>query len=157
MPALAKRRKDPSLLELFRVGNISVDSALVARATGMAEAILEKDLADTLADLEFSETLAADLKTEAKRFNETADDQSSAFQGRVGNTASLEELERQARIVLGNMNTCVTNRFEDDPATLAAWETASRLERHVSTPSKPSDGDEPPSAAPANGTPETPK
>lgn len=145
MIPISKERKDPALLELFRVGNISVDAGVTARANAFAEAIDAHGLGDILADLGFSETPADALRTEAKRFAETKDDQSEAQQERVGDTASLAELERTGRIVLGKMNTLVQNTFETQPALLAAWDAASRIVRHAG-------GSEAPPAAPENGS-----
>lgn len=126
---LAKERKTPAMRKRFLIGSLNVDANLVARANAFADAIEEYDLADTLADLSFSETLADDLRKEAEEFSDSDDAKAGSLQEQVGSTVSLDKAEQEGRLLLANMNTAVQNRFEHSPEILAAWATASRLEQ----------------------------
>ena len=65
----------------------------------------------------------------------------------VNANAALDETLRQADDVVERLGAVVRNKYRDNPARLAEWESASRLER--APRSKPEDDDEPPQ--PANG------
>jgi hypothetical protein len=126
---------------------IKNDQALVTTARAYA------DTAATLAGLfaEYGLTAAFfnDMKAQADSLESHAALQNAGVGAGVDTTAATEETLRQMDEVVERLDTVVRNKYRDDPAKLAAWQSACRLER--APRSKAEDGDAPPPPPPANG------
>ncbi|HKS28371.1 MAG TPA: hypothetical protein VJS44_11150, partial [Pyrinomonadaceae bacterium] len=74
---------------------------------------------------DFLETFGATIVKFEQSFNR----QSTGTGGRTQARAGIDQVQKQATIELQKLDTVMRNRFKDNEAMLAAWESASRLER----------------------------
>ncbi|MDT5272082.1 MAG: hypothetical protein QOH49_4268 [Acidobacteriota bacterium] len=91
-----------------------------------------------------------DMRAKADSLDSYTTLQNAGVGAGVDTNAAIEETLRQMDEVVESLDTVVNNKYRDDPAKLAAWESARRVERAAR--SKPKDDDAPPSPPPpANG------
>jgi hypothetical protein len=74
------------------------------------------------------------LDASIQSMEEAIDAQDEALGQQTAATAAVAAAQRQLIDALGEFSPIVRNQFQDDPATLAAWKSASRVER---APHKP--------------------
>ena len=85
------------------------------------------------------------LEAHLAAFDESVTEQNLRAQSRVAATSSIGETIERGVALVRQLDAIVKNKFRDDPAELAAWESASRTERA------------PRRAKPAAGDPQPPK
>jgi hypothetical protein len=66
---------------------------------------------------------------EINSFEQKLDGQTAGKGGRVAANASLDAALRRGEAALERLDTAVRNKYHEDPARLAAWESARHLER----------------------------
>ncbi|HWW76606.1 MAG TPA: hypothetical protein VNZ44_14515, partial [Pyrinomonadaceae bacterium] len=69
------------------------------------------------------------MRAKANDIEVAAAQQDEAIREGVAATAALEELHREIDEIVDRLDPLVRNKYANDPAKLAAWESASRLER----------------------------
>lgn len=70
-----------------------------------------------------------DLETKIESFVEATERQNAGEEARVSATASIDDAIERGRSALRRLDAIVRNTFRDDPAALAAWESAKHVER----------------------------
>lgn len=88
------------------------------------------------------------LKADADELERQISLQSESTGARVGVNASITETLRRADEIVDKLDVVVRNKYRNDPAKLAAWESARRLERTAHTKRK---GDAPPTPPASKG------
>lgn len=126
---------------------IKNDQSLVTAARTYADTAAP--LAGLFTEYDLPPTFFADLRSKADLFETYTTLQNAGVGAGVDTGAALEETLRQMDEVVERLDTLVTNKYHDNPAKLAAWESARRVER--SPRSKPKDDDDPPQTPPVNG------
>lgn len=121
------RRNDQALL--------STAKAFITEATPHKALFLEYDM-----PANFLEELALTIADFERAINQ----QSKAAGGRMQARAGIDQLQARATGELEKLDTAIRNRFRDDQAMLAAWESASRLERAPRSPSAAEESEENP-------------
>ena len=140
-------RDRPDTKGLFESpSKIKNDQSLVTAARTYADTAAP--LTGLFAEYDLPPTFFADLKARADTFDTYTTLQNAGVGASVDTGAAIEETLRQIDEVVERLHTVVTNKHHDNPARLAAWESARRVER--SPRSKPKD-DDPPQPLPANG------
>jgi hypothetical protein len=89
------------------------------------------------------------MRAQADEIEIAAATQAEAVSEGVAATAALEDIYRRMEDTIERLDPLVTNKYANDPAKLAAWRSAKRLEqapRH-----QPEDDDDTPPPPPANG------
>lgn len=71
----------------------------------------------------------AELKDDAKDLGDDTNDQSTAKGTAVGATADLEQIAEDSLETREDLNVAMKNHYRDNPAKLAEWLSASRIER----------------------------
>jgi uncharacterized coiled-coil protein SlyX len=112
----------------FQFNGASVgDRTLLATARAVAAAaqpikalFIEYDM-----PADFYEKFAAGIESFERQLNR----QTAGRGERVAANASLDDALHRGEVALERLNTAVSNKHRDDPAKLAAWESARRLER----------------------------
>jgi hypothetical protein len=99
---------------------LSTARAFAAAAAPLKSRFVEYDMPD-----DFLEQLNASITN----FEQAIVRQNSGTGARVAANASLEEALRRGEQELERLDTSVRNKFREDPATLAAWESARHIER----------------------------
>ena len=126
--SLAEELENPALVDRFRLPAGESDAVLAATLRAYAEAIRELDLADEFEAMDHEET-AGDLDTMAKTFEKSEADQGEALAGRVGATKVIPELLRKGRAAVKTLDAMFKNRYAKNVELLAAWKTASHVDR----------------------------
>jgi hypothetical protein len=128
----------PGVAENFRMppgindqGLLNVARAFVANAT---------PLADDFAKLELPQTFFTETKALIANFEQAITSRHQKTEAQVSATAAIDPALERGLNILRKLDVIVRNKFHDDPATLAAWESASHPERHArKTPPPPPD------------------
>ena len=125
----AKTMRDisPDIVKTFRVPVKNGDAALInaARAFLIAATPLKAEFIKR----ELPETFLSDLSAAIDAFESASNSQSLSKSKRISATASLKDtLERGMQLKRG-LDPIVRNKYRNDPAKLAAWESAIHVER----------------------------
>jgi hypothetical protein len=131
---------DPSFAALFRLpsgnpGDITMlDTArsFQTAATPLKPRFVEYGLSD-----DFLTTLAAKIGA----FEESASQQNTGANARAADRVAIVSALKELDAEIARLDAVLRNKFADDESMLAAWETASRLER---APRKPKTSAPPP-------------
>lgn len=94
--------------------------AVAGEAVALKARFIEYDL-----PADFLDTLNASIK----EFEQHVNNQTAGKGGRVAASAAIEDALRRGEEALERFDTAVRNKYRDNPAKLAAWESASHLER----------------------------
>lgn len=141
-------RDRPDTKGLFESpSKIKNDQSLVTAARAYADTAAP--LASLFTEYDLPPTFFADLRAKADTFDTYTTLQNAGVGAGVDTGAAIEETLRQLDEVVERLHTVVTNKYHDNPARLAAWESARRVEH--SPRSKPKDDDAPPQTPPVNG------
>jgi hypothetical protein len=89
-------------------------------------------------------TFLTQLGTDITAFEASITAKGAGVGAQAGATGGLENTAHQAAIALHVLKTIVPNIYKNNPAKLAAWATASHVEKHTPVPRPPK-----PAAAPA--------
>jgi hypothetical protein len=122
------------------------DHELVTAARSYADAAAPR--AALFAEYGLTAGFFNNLRAQADRLDSSTALQNAGAAAGVDTTAAVEESLRQMDELVERLDTAVTNKYRDDPAKLAAWESASRVER---APRSKAKEDGAPQTPPANG------
>ena len=128
----------PGLEDRFRVppGN-SNDQALINAARAFLTDAAP--LSNAFTHHELPATFLADLEADINRFEAAVNNQSRGTETRVTATAAIDAAIERGIETVRRLDAIVQNKFRDDPARLAAWQSASHTERAPrSSPPTPS-------------------
>ena len=140
---LSEEKKDPAMMDRFRMPDGHNDAELVAKARAFQTAIAELELGDALLGLNHDDNFLDTLDARIDEFTDADDSQSGAEQQRVGATRSLPTVISRGLTVLKGLNAIANNKYQGDAAKFGAWKTASHVERTGQRPKAK------PAAAPA--------
>jgi hypothetical protein len=110
----------------FKGASVS-DQSLLATARAFADASLP--LKDLFIEYDIPSDFHDVLKAKIVNFEQYMNRQTAETGGRVAANASLEDALHRGEAALERLDTAVRNKYRNDPAKLAAWESARRLER----------------------------
>lgn len=118
--------------EEFRFQRNLSDETMLARARAFATAAVARE-ADFIA-YGLPATFIADLTAAANAFEATFASAASATAGQVAATAESAAFIREAMIAKRVLEGIVRNRYANDPGKLAAWISASHVEKAPKSP-----------------------
>ncbi|HJQ32770.1 MAG TPA: hypothetical protein VJ866_11350 [Pyrinomonadaceae bacterium] len=133
----------------FRLPRSSSDNALLQTARAAASDAVE--FKDRFVQHGMTSGFIEELKRQIADLERAVEEQNAARAAHVSATATVEANVERGMEVVRSLDALVRNKFPDDPATLAAWESA----RHIESPprSRKRTGN---NAAPAgSGTPQS--
>lgn len=117
----------PGLEDRFRLPRNNNDQLLINTARAFARDALP--FAAQFIGFGLPETFLADLNEAIEEFEQAINRQNSGRDAHVAATMAIDEaLERGINLVR-QLDAIVRNKHRDDPAQLAAWQSASRIER----------------------------
>ena len=145
----------PGLADKFRVPHNQSNQAVIAAARAFAAAALP--LKDEFIKRGMRPDFLDDLEADIQALEEAITHKIESRGSHVASTATIDDLIERGMRALRELDPIMRNIFADDPAKLAAWLSASRVERsarhnkteHVKpkagstpagTPAPPSDG-----------------
>jgi hypothetical protein len=132
--SIAAETGNPALMERFRMPVGNSDARLIAKARAFAKAIRELALNDEFEAHGHGADTAADLETLATALEGSEGDQGTALSERVGATASIPETIRTGTAALKTLHAIIRRIYKKNAAVLAAWDTASHVQRTPRTP-----------------------
>jgi hypothetical protein len=125
--ALALAGNTPGLENRFRMPRDDNDQALINAARAFAQDAIP--LAAQFINFGLPQNFLADLNAAITKFEQAVERQNTGRDTHVSATTAIDEaLERGIKIVR-QLDAIVRNKYADDPAQLAAWESASHIER----------------------------
>ncbi len=132
----------PGVKECFKLPHRNRnDQVLLATARAfIAEA---RPLKAHFVRYEMSPDFLEKLETHVAAFEGSVTEQNRRAESRVAATSSIGETAERGKTLVSQLDAIVRNKFRDDPARLAAWNSASRTER-APRKAKPAAGDPPP-------------
>jgi hypothetical protein len=133
----------PGLENKFRVPRGDNDEELIAAGRAFARDAVE--FKDNFIAHAMPATCIDDLNASIARFEASLDDQSGAIGDRVGSGVAINQKLEELMLTRRQLNPIMENTYADDPATLAAWQRASHIERAA----RKTDDEEPPPSTPA--------
>ncbi|HKQ51242.1 MAG TPA: hypothetical protein VJT74_02665 [Pyrinomonadaceae bacterium] len=117
----------PGVAASFRLPNVKTDQALLNAARANAEAATP--LKQEFIRHELPATFLEDLNAAVDAFETALNSQNQSTGKRVTATAAIEAVIERGRQLVRELDAIVSNKYRRDTATLAAWESASRVER----------------------------
>jgi hypothetical protein len=124
----------PGLEDKFRLPRSIGDQALLQLARTFASDAAP--LKDEFTRRGLAATFIEDLSEEADEFAASINQKAQGRSAHVAASAEIDELIEQGMRTARELDALVRNTFADDPATLAAWESASHVERRRSHATK---------------------
>ena len=118
----------PGVLDQFRMPSSDSDQALLAAARAFATAAAPLQAEFTKRGL--PATFLTDLEQAITDFAATIDERNSSLESQVAATADLEGPLERGMTAVRELRLIIPTIFRDDPGALAAWATASHVERH---------------------------
>ncbi len=125
--AIATADATPEIMDNFRMPHGTNDTVIAARARAFADAagpLKAKFLA-----LEHPADFIEALRQRVADFENADSDQNTGLQDQVGATASIDDLIDQGLVILKQLDAIMHNKYAGNPEKLAAWLTASNIQR----------------------------
>lgn len=119
----------PGLENKFRLPRSGSDAALLQTARAfVADALALKE---EFLRHEMPASFIEDFKEDIADLERAVGQQNSGRGAHVSATASVESAAERGMNVVRKLDAIVRNKFRDDPATIAAWESARHVESHA--------------------------
>jgi hypothetical protein len=118
------------------------DRTLLATARAFAAAV--QPLKTLFVEYDMTADFFDKFNADINNFEQQLDRQTAGKGERIAVNASLEDALHRAEAALKRYSTAVRNRYRNDPAKLAAWESAHRIERAPRTKRKDATSQTPP-------------
>ena len=111
----------------FRMPTTNGDQALLSAARAFVEKATP--LKDEFIKREMPASFLDDLTTAINTFEATLDSRNINTEKRVTATAAIDALIERGRTIVRELDAIVRNKYRNDAATLAGWESATHVER----------------------------
>ncbi|MFT3870934.1 MAG: hypothetical protein QM715_20970 [Nibricoccus sp.] len=122
-------KKEPGMADKFRMPANSAQTAVLAAALKMiGELKVEGRLAKFVA-YEMSADIITELESLVQQIGDANSETASDNAEGVENTAAIGLAIARGKDLVESLDTSVRNRYKNQPAKIAAWETASHTER----------------------------
>jgi hypothetical protein len=121
----------PGIENKFRLPRSGSDNALLQ--TARAIAATAGPLKPTFLRHEMQPTFLEEFREKMAALERAMEQQNTGRGAHVSATASVESAAEQGMNAVRKLDAIVRNKFRDDTATLAAWESARHVEGHTPT------------------------
>ena len=125
--AIATARKAPEIMDSFRMPHGTNDSVIAARARAFADAA--EPLKAAFIALEMRVDFIERLRKRVADFEKAQNDQGDGLSDRAGATAGIGSWIGEGLVIHKQLDAAMQNKYEDNPEKLAAWQTASNIQR----------------------------
>ncbi len=125
--SLALEAEQAGVSQSFRMPQTNGDESLINSARAFVEAATP--LKTQFTSREMPSTFLEDLTATVAQFEESVTNHNQQRATRTAATASLKDALAQILDLRRELDPIVRNKFRDDPAKLAMWESSSHLER----------------------------
>ncbi|MFT3782678.1 MAG: hypothetical protein QM790_11745 [Nibricoccus sp.] len=135
--------EQPGFADNFRLSSNTSQTALLTTASRMLQELQKEGVAAQFFPYEMAPTFVEDLAEDLETIGSTKDDESSKDTSAVANTAKLSQAIARGVRLVGKLNAAMNNKYKHDPVKLAAWNTASHVERTPRRQKSSTDGTTP--------------
>jgi hypothetical protein len=125
--AAAMESERPGISNTFRLPKAGNDQTLLNTARAFSEAAVP--LRSEFTERELPASFIEDLNAAVAEFENAVNAQNISTEKRVSATAALKDALARGMKLKRELDPIVRNKFHGDPATLAAWTSASHVER----------------------------
>jgi hypothetical protein len=125
--ARSMSRRMPGIEERFRLPSTKDGEAW--RATARDFAAAAEPIADEFVSRGMAPDFIDDLKTRALAIGQTVDGRAQETFDRIASTTGVGGAAEEGFVAVRELGAIVLNIYKDNPAELAAWESASHVER----------------------------
>lgn len=132
--AIATADSTPEIMDNFRMPHGTNDTVIAARSRAFADAALP--LKAKFLALEHPANFIEALRQRVVDFENADSEQSAGLQDQVGATANIDDLIGQGLVILKQLDAIMHNKYATNPEKLAAWLTASNIQRAISPNAK---------------------
>ncbi len=133
--SISEAEDTPEFEDQFRLPrSSSYDAWVTAARAFLKDATAHKAL---FVEFEMPADFLDDLAADIKGFEDAQDTQAGGLGDQVGGTANLDALAMRGMTLRKQLQAVVRNKFRDDAAVLAEWETAQHVERAPRAAKKP--------------------
>ncbi|MBD0325585.1 MAG: hypothetical protein ICV68_04100 [Pyrinomonadaceae bacterium] len=115
----------PGIADQFKMPTDS-DQAVLNRARAFIEAATP--IPNEFTSRGFPASFLTDMQATIDAVDQAEDRQSAALAAQTAATKALAVILKQLREIIRELDSIIRNLFRNDPATLAAWESASHIE-----------------------------
>lgn len=119
--------ESPGIEGSFRLPHSNSDQALLSTARAYLQEAAP--LRDDLVQRELPADFLEELSTHITEFERVINSRNVNMEKRVSATAAIADAIKRGVMAVRELDVIVQNKFRDDPATLAAWASASHIER----------------------------
>lgn len=117
----------PGSATTFRLPNTNADQSLLNAARAFVAAATP--LKNEFISREMPASFLEDLTGAINSYESAVNSKNLSTEMRVTATAAIDAVIERGRELVRELDVIVGNKFRDDPATMAAWESASHVER----------------------------
>jgi hypothetical protein len=130
----------PGIASRFALPEDRTQRSIIAHARSVLATLqAETVLAARFVAYELPSDFVADLQNDLAAYDAATDTQAEDRLGSVEGTAQARQLLREGRAAIVQLNASVLNKYRRQPEVIAAWKTASRVDKQQSsTPDEPS-------------------
>lgn len=122
-------KKEPGVAAEFRLPTIPSQAALLANGRKMVEELKTQGMLARFTAFEVSANIVAELETLIGEIEVEKDECESGDVEGVENTASINLAIEKGKYLVDSLSAAIQNKYKNNPAKLAAWATASHIER----------------------------
>lgn len=137
---------EPGFSAAYKMGD-DTQRATIQTANDFLKELAKPGVAAKFIAYDLPTDFIADLQADLAAIGETGEEQIEDKREAAGSTAEIRRLIQEGKDLLKVLNTSVPNKFRDQPAILAEWQTASHIRRRNRKGDDKKDGSDP--AAPA--------
>lgn len=125
--AEAMEPSHPGISNTFRMPKSNGDEALINAARAFVSSATPRQ--SEFLQFELPATFIEDLTSAVEEFEETSSSRNLNTRKRVSATAAIRDTLERGMQLRRELDPIVRNKYRNNPAKLAAWESASRVER----------------------------
>ena len=125
--AIATADETPEIMDNFRMPHGTNDTVIAARARAFADAATP--LQAKFLALEHPADFIEALRQRVVDFENADNEQNTGLQDQVGATAGIDKLIGRGLVILKQLDAMMHNKYAGSPDKLAAWLTASNIQR----------------------------
>ncbi len=138
---------EPGFSTAFKAGD-DTQRATIQTANDFLKELAKPGVAAKFIAYDLPADFVADLQADLSAISGTGDEQDEDQREDAGDTEKIRGLIKEGKALLGTLDTSVTNKFRDQPAILAEWQTASHVRRRNRKGDDKKDGTDPAAPTP---------
>lgn len=138
---------EPGFSTAFKMGD-DTQRATIQTANDFLKELAKPGVAAKFIAYDLPADFVADLQADLAAITGTGDEQDEDKREAAGETEKIRGLIKEGKTLLGTLDTSVTNKFRDQPAILAEWQTASHIRRRSRKADDKKDGTDPATPTP---------